>query len=77
MVSRWKAVQSLVDALLHPAAVVIVLSGLIVFWLLPSIHFIAMLDWRFYRMMDWSMILNGLMFWWIALNSYSKWSPGS
>jgi putative membrane protein len=77
MVSRWKTVHCLVDTLLHPAVVVIAFAGLIVFWLLPSIHFIAMLDWRIYRLMNWSMVLNGLMFWGIALDSYSKWSPGS
>ena len=53
------------------------MAGLIAFWLLPSIHFIAMLDWRIYRLMNWSMVLNGLMFWGIVLNSHSKWSPGS
>ncbi len=76
LVSTWKPLHCLVDALLHPAAVVIVFAGLIVFWLLPSVHFIAMLDWRIYRLMNWSMVLNGLMLWGIALDSHSKWSPG-
>jgi putative membrane protein len=77
MVSGWKPVQCLVNVLFHPVAAVTVFVGLIAFWLLPSIHFIAMLDWRIYRLMNWSMVLNGLMFWGIVLNSHSKWSPGS
>ncbi|MDD5266537.1 MAG: cytochrome c oxidase assembly protein [Methylococcales bacterium] len=77
MVSGWKPLQCLVKVLFHPAAAVTVFVGLIAFWLLPPIHFIAMLDWRIYRLMNWSMVLNGLMFWGIVLDSHSKWSPGS
>ncbi len=77
MVSDWKPVQFLVNASLNPVAEVILFVGLIIFWLLPPIHFIAMLDWRLYRLMNWSMVLNGLMFWGIVLNSYSILSPGS
>ena len=77
MVSGWKPGHYLVNVLLHPASAVILFVGLIAFWLLPSIHFIAMLDWRIYRLMNWSMVLSGLMFWSVVLDSHSKWSPGS
>ena len=77
MVSGWKPVQCLVNVLLHPVVVVLMFVGLSIFWLLPSIHFIAMLDWRVYRLMNWSMVLNGLMFWSVVLDSHSIWSPGS
>jgi putative membrane protein len=77
MVSGWKPVQFLVNALFHPVAAVIIFVGLIIFWLLPSINFIAMLDWRIYRLMNWSMALSGLIFWGIVLDSHSNWSPGS
>ncbi len=43
-------------------------SGLIGFWLLPSIHFTAMIDWRLYRLMNWSMFINGLIFWALVLH---------
>ncbi|MFZ2406247.1 MAG: cytochrome c oxidase assembly protein [Methylobacter sp.] len=76
-VSGWKPVQCSVKVVFHPVAAVVLFVGLLVFWLLPSVHFIAMLDWRIYRLMNWSMVLNGLMFWGIALNSYSIRSPGS
>jgi putative membrane protein len=41
--------------------------GLIFFWLTPSIHFTAMLDGRRYLLMNWSMLLDGLLFWWLML----------
>jgi putative membrane protein len=77
MISAWKPVQYLINALFNPVAVVIIFVGLIIFWLLPSIHFIAMIDWRIYRLMNWSMVLSGLIFWGVAMDSHSKWSPGS
>jgi putative membrane protein len=43
--------------------------GLIYFWLLSPIHFKAMLDYRLYRAMNWSMVIDGLMFWWLVLDS--------
>jgi putative membrane protein len=41
--------------------------GLVYFWLTPSIHFTAMLDARRYRLMNWSMVVDGLLFWWLML----------
>jgi putative membrane protein len=75
--SESKPGQTLINGLFHPAAAVILFVGLIAFWLLPTIHFIAMLDWRVYRLMNWSMVLSGLMFWGIVLDLHSRWSPGS
>ena len=34
--------------------------GLVYFWLIPPIHFRAMIDWRLYAVMNWSMVLDGL-----------------
>jgi putative membrane protein len=51
----------------QPVIAVILFDGIIFFWLLPSIHFIAMLDWRLYRVMNWSVIITGLMFWSLVL----------
>jgi putative membrane protein len=75
-VSAWKTMQNLLNVLFHPVAAVILFVGLIIFWLLPPVHFIAMLDWRVYRLMNWSMVLNGLMFWGLVLDAQSIRSPG-
>ncbi len=42
--------------------------GLIVYWLLPSAHFAAMLDDRLYWLMNWSMVIDGLLFWSMILD---------
>jgi putative membrane protein len=41
--------------------------GLIFFWLTPPIHFTAMIDTRRYLLMNWSMLADGLLFWWLML----------
>jgi len=42
--------------------------GLIYFWLTPSIHFSAMLSATRYQVMNWSMLIDGLLFWWLVLD---------
>ncbi|HLY52368.1 MAG TPA: cytochrome c oxidase assembly protein, partial [Steroidobacteraceae bacterium] len=45
-----------------------IFTGLIVFWLLPGMHFDAMLSGRVYWWMNWSMLVDGLLFWFLALD---------
>ncbi|MDY6798680.1 MAG: cytochrome c oxidase assembly protein [Pseudomonadota bacterium] len=45
--------------------------GLIYFWLYPPIHFNAMLSRNLYWIMNWSMLLDGLLFWWLIFDSRS------
>lgn len=45
--------------------------GLTLFWLIPHVHAIAMLDWRIYRMMNWGMVVDGLLFWTMAFDAKS------
>jgi putative membrane protein len=42
--------------------------GLIVLWLIPSVHFVAMLDPLLYQVMNWSMVVDGLLFWSVVLD---------
>jgi putative membrane protein len=51
----------------HPLIAPTLFVGLIIFWLTPSIHFTAMLDGRRYLLMNWSMLADGLLFWWLML----------
>lgn len=37
--------------------------GLIAFWLIPAVHFDAMLSRRMYWIMNWSVAVDGLLFW--------------
>jgi len=51
----------------QPVMAALLFVGLIYFWLIPSVHFAAMLDARRYRLMNWSMAVDGLLFWWLIL----------
>jgi putative membrane protein len=42
--------------------------GLIYLWLIPWLHFRAMIDPRLYTVMNWSMVIDGLMFWCLVLD---------
>lgn len=60
-------------ALLQNAAVAPALFvGLIALWLLPGVHFDAMLSAKVYWWMNWSMLIDGLLFWFLALDPRSR-----
>jgi putative membrane protein len=50
----------------------VIFTGLIIFWLLPGMHFYAMLSGRVYWWMNWSMLVDGLLFWFLALDPRSR-----
>ncbi len=58
-----------------PAFVTLFFVALILVWLIPDMQTLAMLDWRIYRAMNWSMVLSGLAYWWIVLDHRPK-PPG-
>src|SRR5690554_5214174 len=41
---------------------------LVLVWLLPTIQFYSMLDWRLYRFMNWSVVISGFMYWNLILD---------
>ncbi|MBS7457013.1 cytochrome c oxidase assembly protein [Coralloluteibacterium stylophorae] len=61
----WRAATAV---LLHPAVVSMVFVGLILLWLIPHMQTLAMIDWRLYRLMNWSMMVSGLVYWWMVLD---------
>lgn len=65
---RHAAVQGPYRFLQHPIVAPVLFVGLIYFWLTPEIHFDAMLSLPLYHVMNWSMLLDGLLFWWLILN---------
>jgi putative membrane protein len=46
--------------------------GLVAFWLIPSIHFRAMIDPRLFALMNWSMVVDGILFWVLVLDPRPK-----
>jgi putative membrane protein len=52
----------------QPVIAGLLFVGLIYFWLLPAVHFDAMLSARNYWLMNLSMAADGLLFWWFMLD---------
>jgi len=46
--------------------------GLLYLWLIPSLHTRVMLDANLYEFMNWTMAINGVMFWAVVLDSRAK-----
>ncbi|MEX2489553.1 MAG: cytochrome c oxidase assembly protein [Pseudomonadales bacterium] len=57
-----------VQVLQHPVIGSAVFFGLIYFWLIPDIHFDAMLSHELYLIMNWSMFVDGVLFWLVIVD---------
>ncbi|MHB8535849.1 MAG: cytochrome c oxidase assembly protein [Sulfuricaulis sp.] len=64
---RHPAVQKVYEFLQHPIVAPTLFVGLIFFWLSPAVHFTAMLNETRYKLMNWSMALDGILFWWLMI----------
>lgn len=58
----------------QPLIAAFLFVGLIYFWLWPSMHFDAMLSRQLYWVMNWSMLLDGLLFWWLIFDPRSPYT---
>ncbi len=67
-----KPVQATVAVLQHPAIAPLLFVGLLYFWLIPEIHTRVMLDANLYQLMNWTMAVNGVMFWSLILDSRAR-----
>jgi putative membrane protein len=67
-----KPVQASLNVLQHPVVAPALFVGLLYFWLIPSIHSIVMLDANLYQVMNWTMAINGVMFWSLILDPRPK-----
>jgi len=61
----WRLVSAV---LLNPTIATLLFVAFILVWLIPSAQTLAMLDWRVYRFMNWSMIASGFVYWWLVLD---------
>ena len=66
------AVTGVVNVLQQPVLAAFLFAGLFYFWLIPAVHFRAMIDVRLYALMNWSMVLDGLLFWSLVLDRWPK-----
>jgi len=68
---RWqyrRPARVLAAVVLNPAFISAAFVISVVFWLIPSVQFVAMLDWRIYTFMNWSVAVSGLLYWWMLLD---------
>jgi putative membrane protein len=54
--------------LLNPTVATVLFIAFILVWLIPSMQTLAMLDWRIYRFMNWSMLISGFAYWSLVLD---------
>jgi putative membrane protein len=66
------ALRRVVDVLQHPVVAPMLFVGLLYFWLIPAWHTRVMLDANLYEIMNWSMAINGIMFWSLILDGRPK-----
>src|SRR3954463_4935698 len=69
---KSRPVRATLDVLQHPAMAPFLFVGLLYFWLIPQIHTRVMLDANLYELMNWTMAVNGVMFWSLILDSRAK-----
>lgn len=75
---RWRApyraalrrppARALIALVTQPALVTVLFIASVLVWLIPSVQFVAMLDWRIYQFMNWSVTVTGLLYWWLLLD---------
>lgn len=58
-----RPVRAVFDVLQHKLVAPLIFVGLLYFWLIPALHTRVMLDRPLYDLMNWTMTINGLMFW--------------
>ena len=67
-----RPVTAVMNVLQHPAVAPILFVGLLYLWLTPQIHTVVMLSRPLYSIMNWTMAINGIMFWVLVLDSRAK-----
>jgi putative membrane protein len=69
---KSRPVQAVMNVLQNPVIAPFLFVGLLYFWLIPAIHTRVMLDANLYELMNWTMAINGVMFWSLILDSRPK-----
>nr|WP_080643755.1 cytochrome c oxidase assembly protein [Mesorhizobium loti] len=65
-------VSAVLRILQQPLLAALIFTGTFAFWLIPPVHFRAMLDPRLYAVMNWTMVLDGILFWSLVLDPRAK-----
>ena len=78
-VPLWNApgVQNIYFFIQRPVIATIIFIGLMGYWLMPSHQFQAMLSDAHYHAMNWGILAEGLLFWWMMLEPSHKGANGT
>lgn len=68
-INRSAAMRGIKLVLFNPVFAAFLFGGMALLWLIPSFHPFVMLNAPTYRLMNWSMALDGLLFWWLVLDT--------
>src|SRR5690606_28786491 len=60
--------RALVGVLTNKYLVPALFVFLVLVWLIPVVQFYSMLDWRLYRLMNWSVVISGILYWNLILD---------
>jgi putative membrane protein len=71
-VVNWRGWYYPVRIIQQPVIAPIIFVGLVGLWLIPAVHFRAMVDPKLYQLMNWSMVVDGLFFWILVLDPRPK-----
>jgi putative membrane protein len=71
-----RILRSVLSVVQQPLPACLLFAGLIYLFLIPAVQFQAMIDPRFYAIMNWSMIGDGLLFWILVLDPRPKEQAG-
>ena len=65
-------VQRIMRMFKQPLLTSVLFVAVVAVWLVPTIHFRAMVDPKLYQVMNWSMVIDGLVFWMLVLDPRPK-----
>jgi putative membrane protein len=70
--TEHRVVRAVFAVVQQPLLAAFLFVGLLALWLYPPVHFHAMLNLTLYDIMNWSMIIDGVLFWSLILDPRPK-----
>ena len=64
----WRPLLLVMRVVQQPIIAAVLFVGLIALWLTPPVHFRAMVDPELYAFMNWTMVVDGILFWSLVLD---------
>lgn len=61
----WRLISAVV---MNPLVATLLFVVFVLIWLVPPLQTLAMLDWRVYRFMNWTMLISGFAYWSLVLD---------